>query len=155
VQTSVVMVRHTSRILALCFCWLLAAPADARKQHELAYRYEQIWNAALRLVKVDLRLAITDRDQDGGYVLFDYVAHGKNYPGSVELVKQSRGARPMTTVIVQVQGQPTYVEQMILDRLEKKLQAEVGAPPEEPKPPPPPPDAGSEVPAPPAEPKPS
>ena len=154
-QTSFVMVRRASLILALCSCWLLAAPAGARKQHELAYRYEQIWNAALRLVKVDLRLVITERDQDGGYVLFDYVTHGKNYPGSIELVKQSRGARPMTTVIVQVQGQPSYVEQMILDRLEKKLQAEVGAPPEPPKPPEPPPDAGNQEPAPPAEPKPS
>jgi hypothetical protein len=140
-------------LAASCVFCLVASPAAARKQHELAYRYEQIWNTALRLVKVDLRMAITDRDQEGGYVLFDYVAHGKSYPGSIELVKQGRAARPLTTVIVQVQGQPTYVEQMILDRLEKKLQAEVGAPPEPPKPAPPiVTDAGAEPP--PVEPKP-
>lgn len=113
---------------------LAARPAAARKQHELAYRYDQIWNAALRLVKVDLRMPISDRDQDGGYVLFEYVVHGKSYPGSIELVAQGRSARPTTMVIVQVQGQPSYVEQMILDRLDKKLQAEFGAPPEPPKP---------------------
>ena len=152
------IVRRFLFVLALCWTCLLGAlvvcvpRAQARKQHEFAYRYEQIWNAALRLVKVDLRLPISDKDQDGGYVLFEYVSHGKHYPGSIELVAQPRAARPVTVVIVQVQGQPSYVEQMILDRLAKKLEAEIGAPPEPPKPPKPvepvEPDAGAAEPAP-------
>ena len=157
------IVRRFVFVIALCGTCLSGALAVcvphalARKQQEFAYRYEQIWNSALRLVKVDLRMPISDKDQDGGYVLFEYIAHGKHYPGSIELVAQPRAARPTTVVIVQVQGQPSYVEQMILDRLGKKLEAEVGAPPDPPKPPKPvepvEPDAGSGEPAP-AAPKP-
>jgi hypothetical protein len=132
-QTRGTYVRRFGFVIALLTTCLTVAPVHARKQQELAYRYDQIWNAALRLVKVDLRMPISDKDQDGGYVLFEYVAHGKKYPGSIELVAQPRGARPATMVIVQVSGQPSYVEQMILDRLGKKLENEVGAPPEPPK----------------------
>ena len=113
--------------------------AEARKQRELPYRFEQVWNAALRLVRVDLRLPVTERDQEGGFVLFEYLSNEKSHPGSIELVSQARGARPTTVAVVQVQGMPSYVEQMILDRLDKKLQAEVGAPPPAPKPVPEPP----------------
>jgi hypothetical protein len=132
-------------LLALA-CW--ATPAEARKQQELDYQLEQVWNAALRLVRVDLKLPVTDRDQEGGYVMFDYLANGKRHASSIELIAQGEGPRAGTMVVVQVQGMPTYVEQMILDRLKKKLQTEIGAPPPKPKPPAPPPpkppeDAGT------------
>jgi hypothetical protein len=127
--------------------WLWSSPASARKQRELGYRSEQVWNAALRMVRVDLHLPVTDRDQEGGYLLFDYLSAGKRFPGSLELVAQAQGARPRTVVVAQVQGMPSYVEQMLLDRLEKKLLAEVGSPPDPPKEapkPPPPPEAADD-----------
>jgi hypothetical protein len=130
----------------------LASPrlALARKQRELPQRIDQVWNAALRMIRVDLQLAVTDRDQEGGYVLFEYVASGKRFPGSIELIPQAKGARPTTVAVVQVRGQPSYVEVMLLDRLEKKLVEEVGVPaepPPAPEPPPPPPDAGEPKPS--------
>jgi hypothetical protein len=132
------VVRRYLLVILLLASWLLPGPAYARKQQEMSYRFDQIWNAALRLIKVDLRMTVTDRDPEGGYVLFDYVASGKRYPGSIELVAQNEGARKKTLVVVQVQGMPTYVEQMILDKLGKKLVNEVGEPIEPAKPPPPP-----------------
>ncbi|MET0287892.1 MAG: hypothetical protein ABW352_25610 [Polyangiales bacterium] len=133
---------------------VLASPrlALARKQRELPQRIDQVWNAALRMIRVDLQLAVTDRDQEGGYVLFEYVANGKRFPGSIELIPQAKGARPTTVAVIQVRGQPSYVEVMLLDRLEKKLVEEVGVPaeppPEEPpKPPPAPEDAGEPKPS--------
>lgn len=143
------MLRRRVLVVLLCASWLAPGLAHARKQHEFSYRFEQIWNAALRLVKVDLRMPITDRDPEGGYVLFDYLASGKRYPGSIELIAANDGARRKTVVVVQVQGMPSYVEQMILDKLGKKLVNEVGEPIEPPKPPPPEPapppvDAGVE-----------
>ena len=142
------MLRRSLLVFLLSASWLLPGAAHARKQQELSYRFDQIWNAALRLIKVDLRMTVTERDPEGGYVLFDYVASGKRYPGSIELVAQNEGARKKTLVVVQVQGMPTYVEQMILDKLGKKLVSEVGESIEPPKPPAPPPeparDAGSE-----------
>lgn len=127
-----------------------ALPAQARRQREFPYAFDQVWNAALRLVRVDLRCPVTDRDSEGGYVLFEYEAQGKRYPGSVELVTPARGVN-VTVVVVQVKGMPSYVEQMVLDRLDKKLLAEVGPPPKPPKPvapkpkPPPDEDGGSET----------
>ncbi len=143
--------RALRRAGALALAWACLAiglaprEAEARKQREVPYRFEQTWNAALRLVRVDLRMPVTDRDQEGGFVLFEYVSSDKRHPGSIELVAQTNGPRPTTVVVVQVQGMPSYVEQMILDRLEKKLQAEFGAPPPAPKPPPPPPPAPADA----------
>ena len=140
-------------LCSLALLVLLATSAHARRQREYPYAFDQVWNAALRLVRVDLRCPVTDRDPEGGYVLFEYEAQGKRYPGSIELVAQSRGAQVATVVVVQVKGMPTYVEQMVLDRLDKKLLAEFGPPPK-PVPPPAPPrppaadaDAGSQEPA--------
>ena len=141
------MLRRCVLIVLLCAGWLAPGLVYARKQHEFSYRFEQIWNAALRLVKVDLRMPITDRDPEGGYVLFDYLASGKRYPGSIELIAANDGSRRKTVVVVQVQGMPSYVEQMILDKLAKKLVNEVGEPIEPPKPPAepaPPVDAGAD-----------
>jgi hypothetical protein len=104
----------------------VASQASARKQDEYHYPYERVWNTALRMVRVDMRLAVTDRDIDAGYLLFDYVDHGKRFPGSLELVKGERDQRPVVTAVVQVTGMPSYVEQMLLDKLEKKLKAELG-----------------------------
>jgi hypothetical protein len=112
----------------------VASGASARKQDEYHYPFERVWNTALRLVRVDMRLPVTDRDQDAGYLLFDYVDHGKRFPGSFELVKGERNQRPYVTAVVQVPGMPSYVEQMLLDKLEKKLKAELG---DEMQPPPP------------------
>ena len=43
---------------------------------------------------------------------------------------------PVVTVVIQVQGMPSYVEQMLLDKLARKLKDEVGEPLEPKKPPP-------------------
>src|SRR4051794_17943566 len=95
--------------------------AHARKQSEYQYPFDRVWNTALRLVRVDMRLSVTDRDPEAGYLLFDYVDHGKRFAGSIELVKGERDQRPLVTAVVQVQGMPSYVEQMLLDKLERKL----------------------------------
>lgn len=150
-------VSRLSLIVCAVSVALLGAPSDvhARKQREFAYGFEQTWNAAVRLLRVDLRMPVTDRDQQGGYVMFDYVSGDKRHPGSVELVAQPSGPRTATVVVVQVQGMPSYVEQMLLDRLGKKLLAEYGPPVAPPKAPTPTPapsppasegDAGSEPP---------
>jgi hypothetical protein len=122
---------------------LLVVPqsAAARKQGELGYAYDKVWNAALRMVRVDLRMPVTDRDPEAGYLLFEYLDHDKRYAGSIEIVRMDRDRRVLTKAVVQVQGMPAYVEQMLLDRLDRKLHDEYGAPleppaekPREPKP---------------------
>lgn len=107
---------------------LLPTPGLARRQGDLRYPFEQVWNASLRMVRVDMRLPVTDRDQEAGYLLFEYLEHGKRFPGSVELVRGERAQRPITKIVIQVQGMPSYVEQMLLDKLSQKLRAEFGEP---------------------------
>ena len=131
--------------------------AEARKQTEYRYPFERVWNTALRMVRVDMRLPVTDRDADAGYLLFDYMDHGRRFPGSIELVKRERDEMPVVTAVIQVSGMPSYVEQMMLDKLARKLKEEIGdplepkkPPPEKPKEPEKKPDAPPEGEAPPA-----
>lgn len=115
---------------------LLVAPfvapstADARLQQEYTYSYEQTWQAAVRMLAVDLRFPITERDPDIGYLLFSYQDNGREYHGSIEMVRATgRNETPTVRVVVQVPQMPTYVERMMLDRLGRKLMGDYGQPP--------------------------
>jgi len=136
-----------------CIAALVALPASvsARKQSDLRYPFEQVWNASLRMVRVDLRMPVTDRDSEAGYLLFDYLDHGKRFPGSLELVRGEREKGAATKIVIQVQGMPGYVEQMLLERLQQKLRAEFGEPLEPPRAPAQKPKAPEEKPPAPAD----
>jgi hypothetical protein len=132
------MARHWTFAASALLAVLAAPPlASARKQGDLRYPFDQVWNAALRLVRVDMRMPVTDRDPEAGYLLFEYLDHGKRFAGSLELVRGERGQRPITKTVIQVQGMPSYVEQMLFDKLERKLRDEFGEPLEPVRPPPP------------------
>lgn len=116
-----------------------AAPASARLSREYTYTYDQLWRAAVRMVAVDFRFPITERDPEIGFLLFEYRDQGRPYHGSVELVR-TEGPRgtPQVRVVMQVQGMPSYVERMLIDRLSRKLVDDYGAPPPTRRPEPPP-----------------
>jgi hypothetical protein len=110
----------------------LVAPhvAHARRTTDLGYRYDQVWTAAVRLVRVDYGFNVTERDQDLGFVMFDYIEAGRTFNGSIEVVRTSDAlGRERVRVVVVIQGQPEYVERMVMDRLERKLRGDYGAPP--------------------------
>lgn len=108
---------------------LPASLASARLSEEYGYDYDQVWRAAVRLVAVDLRFPITDRDEEIGYVLFQYEDQGRSHHGSIELVRTAApDGRERVSVAVQVPGMPSYVERMILDRFTRKLLQDYGPP---------------------------
>jgi hypothetical protein len=117
----------------------MSASATARTSQELQYRYDSIWNSAIRLIRVEMRLPVADKDVETGFILFDYQDHGKSYPGSLELVR-GKGAdgRDVVSAVVHVGGMPRYVERMIVDKLRKKLKLEYGEPAPRPAKPAPP-----------------
>lgn len=118
--------------------------AHAKSGMESAYTYDQTWNSALRLLRVDLGLKIVEKDDKAGYILFEYENKGTTSNGSLELLKGESTIR----VVCQIPKFPTYHETVVLDRLARKLKDEHGLPPEKPKPPPdagPPADAGAEA----------
>ncbi|MBW2461384.1 MAG: hypothetical protein JRH11_07040 [Deltaproteobacteria bacterium] len=112
---------------------VLPNSAQARKETDHRYHYEQVWSAAVRLVRVDLRYPIEDQDASIGYVLFQYQNRGRAHPGSIELVRTQIDGVEYVRTVVQIPSMPSYVEQIILDRLDRKLRAEFGAPPERPR----------------------
>jgi hypothetical protein len=129
------------RRLVAVFAFLLAllavvSPARARTTQELAYPQDRVWNAALRLVRVDLGCPLGERDAETGFFLFEYVDGARHFPGSVEIVPARVESHDGVRVIVQVQAMPSYIERMILDRLQRKLIEDYGQPPRIVRPPP-------------------
>jgi hypothetical protein len=122
---------------------LAAQVAEAATAYESPYTFDQTWSSALRLVRVDLGLKITEKDPEHGYLLFEYTSpeSGKRvHAGSMEVV---RAGKDVVRVAVQLQTLPSYHERMIVDALAKKLLTEYGDAPRRPEPPPPPPPEGS------------
>lgn len=113
--------------------------ALAATAYESPYGFDQTWGTAIRLVRVDLGLKITEKDPEHGYLLFEYTSpeSGKRvHAGSIEVV---RSGKDVVRVTVQLATMPSYHERMIVDALAKKLHVEYGDPPRRPDPPPPPP----------------
>jgi hypothetical protein len=128
--------------------------AIGRSSYDSPYGYDRTWNAALRLVRVDLGLKVVEKDDVNGFLLFEYRPAGngrKSASGSFEVIRGSgRSGRPDDVrVIVELPSMPRAHEQVLLDELGTKMRAEYGEPPE-PRPapvaPPTPsaPDAGTE-----------
>ncbi len=138
---------------ALAVCTLLAVPyalsatnANAKTAYESSYGFDRTWNAGMRLVRVDLGLKISEKDEGAGYLLFDYKSPEsgtKPVPGSMEFVRsKDTGA---VRVVVQIPQMPGYHEQVVIDQLARKLRNEYGDPPKRPPLPSSPKDAGADA----------
>lgn len=104
--------------------------AEASSSYDSLYGYDRTWNAALRLVVVDLSFKVNEKDHDSGYILFDYKSSesgNKATPGSIEIVRASDPTQPVH-VIAQLPAMPRYHEQVLLDELARKLRTEYGDP---------------------------
>jgi len=104
------------------------ATAAARTTNDYAYPRDKVWNTSLRLVRIDLGCPLGDRDADVGYFTFEYVDGARRYPGSVEFVPTRVEGRDGVRVVVQIPAMPSYVERMILDKLQRKLVEDFGEP---------------------------
>jgi len=107
--------------------------ADAKGTYESQYGFERTWNAGLRLVRVDLSLKVTEKDEANGYLLFDYrspESGAKPCPGSMEFIRNKDDGA--VRVVVQISQMPGYHEQVMVDALARKLRAEYGEPPRRP-----------------------
>jgi hypothetical protein len=100
---------------------------DAKTAFDSPYTLAQTYNAALRLVRVDLGMKVTERDPSAAYVMFDYKSGDngqRTIPGSIEMLDSSHSVK----VIVQLSQMPRYHEQVLSDALRKKLRDEYGEP---------------------------
>jgi hypothetical protein len=104
---------------------------EAKSAYDSPYGYDRTWNAATRLVRVDMGLKVTEKDDASGYLLFEYRSSeggSKTCPGSIELVRSADDAAGVH-VIVQLPSMPRYHEQVLLDGLVRKMKDDYGEPP--------------------------
>ena len=112
---------------------LVAAPAaEARTEKTLAYPRAEAWAAAVRFIRVDAHLKVTEKDADAGYVLFELHEENKTFRGSLELVDVTEDGRHAVRFVLQIEDRPAWVEIELMSKLETKLRVEIG----EPEPPP-------------------
>ena len=105
--------------------------ASAKSSYESSYGFDRTWNAAVRMIRVDMSLPITEKDDANGYLLFEYKSPesgAKATPGSIELVRGREADAPVK-VIVQLPQMPRYHEQVLVDALGAKMRQDYGDPP--------------------------
>ncbi len=123
-------------------------PAEAESSYESTYGFDRTWNAALRMIRVDMGCKITEKDDQSGYLMFEYHPSDskKVSSGSMEFIR-SRDQDGSVRLVLQLPQMPRYHEQVMIDTLVRKMRAEYGdAPQPKPRqapPPPAPPDAGA------------
>jgi hypothetical protein len=134
------VIRGAAALAILLLGVLAARLATADTARQVSYPYERVWPAAVRFLRVDQKLKIIEKDQETGYVLFELVDDGKPFQGALQLSRsKDPERREATRLALKIGGRPSYVEDALLDKLERKLKDELG----DPAPPPPaPPDAG-------------
>jgi hypothetical protein len=142
-------------MVALTLAILLAPQATwARTLEVVSYPLADVWPGAVRFLRVDRNFPIREKDDDAGYILFDYLDGPRTCKGSLELIRiTDKEGRDATRLAVAIPDLPRRYEQMLLDRLVAKLRDDRGPPappPRKPEPPPQNPDA-----APPANPPPT
>jgi hypothetical protein len=135
--------------LLVALAVVLSTPiADARSSFDSAYGFDRTYNAALRLVRIDMGFKVLEKDDQSGYIMFEYRGSDtgpKATNGSMEFIRPHEAGGPVG-VVIQLPQMPRYHEQVLLDSLVRKMKQEYGDPPEPPRaaPPPPPVDAGAD-----------
>jgi hypothetical protein len=117
----------TAIAAAAAYGLLGSSTVDAKTAFDTPYTLSQTYNAALRLVRVDMGLKVTERDPSAAYVMFDYKniqAGDRAVPGSIEMLDSQNSVK----VIVQLPQMPRYHEAVLSDALRKKLRDEYGEP---------------------------
>jgi hypothetical protein len=119
------VIRALSILLVLV---LGVAPAFGRAEKVVDWDLKEVFPTAVRFLRVDERVTIVEKDADSGYVLFDVLEEKKKFRGSLELVAFEEEGKPQVRIIITIEDRPEYVELGMVERLERKLHAELGTP---------------------------
>ncbi len=116
------------RVLGLLLLGALpASKASARVEERLAYTKNQSYQAALRYLRVDHGYTIVEKDQESGYLLFEYPKRESGFTqGSIQVIERDEAV----AVIVQLPTLPSYHERLLIEGLLKKIREDYGAPPQ-------------------------
>jgi hypothetical protein len=117
--------------IAVLVAALLAAPAlaTARSEKTIDYQAAKVWPTAVRFLRVDEGVKIVEKDADAGYVLFELTDEGKTFTGALELVVADDEQGPRVRIVIRIEDRPSYLEIGMLERLERKVRADLGSAP--------------------------
>ncbi|MEZ4444751.1 MAG: hypothetical protein R3B72_37090 [Polyangiaceae bacterium] len=124
------LARGLVAVVVMAALSLLVRAAEAKAHHDSPYTFEQTFGSTLRLLKVDLELQVTEANPEWGYLLFEYTSteSGKRKNrGSFTFIKDESHHR--VQVRLQIPEMPSYHEQLVLEKLKRKLESEHGEPP--------------------------
>jgi len=107
---------------------LLCGVAQARSEKTLAYPRDSAWAAAVRFIRVDAKLKITEKDADAGYVIFELHEEKKTFRGSLECIDTMKDGRHVVRFVLTLEDRPEWQEIELLNKLEQKLRTELGSP---------------------------
>jgi hypothetical protein len=137
--------RKLAPIAVVATFFLAPDVAWARTLEIVSYPVADVWPSTVRFLRVDRNFPIREKDDDAGYILFDYLDGPKTCKGSLELIRiTDKEGRDATRLAVSIPDLPHRYEQMLLDRLVAKLRDDRGPPappPRKPESPTPNPDA--------------
>lgn len=96
----------------------------------LSYPMDQVWTTAIRYLRIDRGFEVVDRDQEAGYMLFEFpVDGGGTGSGSLEMFPTTDDSgRDSVSVAVSTGAGPLHLPNTILDGLAAKVRAERGQP---------------------------
>lgn len=118
------MYRPVAKIAALALATALLIPAAAKAEKRKIYTYQvnSVYSTAIRLLRVDLNYEILEKDQEGAYIIFNYVDNNsQKHRGSIELLDKGDEANKLTQAICSIPTVPSYLEMDLLDKLNVKL----------------------------------
>lgn len=119
--------------------------AYAKSDRVVYYGFDQAWSTAVRFLRIDEGYTIVERDAEAGYVLFEVKEENKVFQGALEVVRTKDDRdRPALRLILRIEDRPSYMERGVLNRLERKLRDEHGAPKKRAPPPKPKPDSSGD-----------
>lgn len=107
---------------------LLVTTAFARSEKTLAYPRDAVWPTTVRFLVVDEGVKVLEKDAEAGYVLFELRDQGKSYRGALELLTIKTDGRTSVRFVITIPDRPSWMEIAMLQRLERKLRAELGSP---------------------------
>jgi len=118
------------RVTALAAAlWCVPALSWARALDIAPYPITSVWPAAVRFLRVDRAFPVREKDEDAGYVLFDYTDGPKPCKGSLELIRATdREGRDATRIAFSIPDLPRRYEQLLLDKFVAKLRDDHGPP---------------------------
>ena len=121
---------HIAAFLSVILLLLALLPrtAFARSEWETTYTQKQLYNSSLRFLKIELRVNVTEQNEDAGYILFEYKNKGSSGSfGAIEIIPTSSGIK----LVVSLPSVPTTHEKVLIEGLKKKLHGDYGQPPPE------------------------